>query len=49
VKRTGRPERPPVKRKNLAELKMPEPKKEYKDPTEDIRLKINRSDGDEKW
>jgi ATP-dependent RNA helicase RhlE len=49
VKRSGRPDRPPVKRKNLAELKMPEQKKEYKDPTEDIRLKINRSDGDEKW
>jgi len=42
-------DRPPVKRKNAGELKMPEQKKEYKDPMEEIRLKINRSDGDEKW
>ena len=48
-KRPGRPDRPPVKRKNAGELKMPEPKKEYKDPTEEIQFKINRSDGDEKW
>jgi hypothetical protein len=30
-------------------LKMPEQKKDYKDPLEDIEFKINRSEGDEKW
>ena len=48
-KRPGGSDRPPVKRKNLGELKMPEQKKEYKDPTDGIQFKINRSDGDEKW
>jgi ATP-dependent RNA helicase RhlE len=49
AKRQGRPDRPPVKRKNAGELKMPEQKNEYKDPLEDISLRINRSEGDEKW
>jgi ATP-dependent RNA helicase RhlE len=43
------PGRPKPPRKNAAELKMPEQKKEYKDPLEDIEFKINRSEGDEKW
>jgi ATP-dependent RNA helicase RhlE len=43
------PARPRPPRKNAAELKMPEQKKEYKDPLEDIEFKINRSEGDEKW
>jgi ATP-dependent RNA helicase RhlE len=41
--------RPKPPRKNAAELKMPEQKKDYKDPLEDIEFKINRSEGDEKW
>ncbi len=43
------PARPRPPRKNAAELKMPEQKKDYKDPLEDIEFKINRSEGDEKW
>jgi len=43
----GGPQKPP--RKNIGELKMPEQGKVYKDPTEDLGLKINRSEGDEKW
>ena len=43
------PGRPKPPRKNAAELKMPEQKKDYKDPLEDIEFKINRSEGDEKW
>jgi ATP-dependent RNA helicase RhlE len=43
----GGPQKPP--RKNIGELKMPEQGKAYKDPTEDLGLKINRSEGDEKW
>ena len=43
------PARPKPPRKNAAELKMPEQKKDYKDPLEDIEFKINRSEGDEKW
>ena len=43
----GGPPRPP--RKNAGELKMPEQGKAYKDPTEDLGLKINRIEGDEKW
>lgn len=46
-KRDGDAKRPP--RKNAGELKMPGQGKEYKDPIEGIKLKINRSDGDEKW
>jgi hypothetical protein len=40
-------QKPP--RKNAGELKMPEQGKEYKDPMEGLGLKINRSEGDEKW
>jgi ATP-dependent RNA helicase RhlE len=43
----GGPPKPP--RKNAGELKMPEQGKAYKDPTEDLGLKINRIEGDEKW
>jgi ATP-dependent RNA helicase RhlE len=47
--RPGRSDRPPVKRKNAGELKMPEQKKEYKDPMDDMQFRINQSDGDERW
>lgn len=42
-------DRPKPPRKNAGELKMPEQGKAYKDPTEGLGLKINQSDGDEKW
>jgi ATP-dependent RNA helicase RhlE len=45
-KRGAGPQKP---RKNIGELKMPEQGKAYKDPLEDLGLKINRSEGDEKW
>ena len=43
----GGPQKPP--RKNIGELKMPEQGKAYKDPIEDLGLKIKRDEGDEKW
>jgi ATP-dependent RNA helicase RhlE len=43
------PSAAPKPRKNAGELKMPEQGKAYKDPTEDLGLKINRIEGDEKW
>jgi ATP-dependent RNA helicase RhlE len=44
----GRPEQP-KRRRVVGELKPPAPGKEYKDPMEDIDLKVNQSAGDEKW
>jgi ATP-dependent RNA helicase RhlE len=48
-KRPAGNDRPPVKRKNAGELKMPEQKKEYKDPMDEMQFKINQSKGDERW
>ncbi len=44
----GAPDRP-RKIRPAHELKMPEQKKEYKDPLENVDFKVNRSEGDEKW
>jgi ATP-dependent RNA helicase RhlE len=44
----GRAEQP-KRRRVVGELKPPAPGKEYKDPMEDIDLKVNQSAGDEKW